>query len=92
MCGSCQVLFESNAEPPMSKRPGLKNFVNTTIFQDLAWFNTFLQSYNGVTFYDQTNSNIEVHLDACLTGLGGHFGNLIYTLPIPLGFRQYGIT
>ena len=33
-----------------------------------------------------------VNLDACLTGLGGHFGNMIYTLPIPLGFRQYDIT
>ena len=48
--------------------------------------------YNGVTFYDQVPSNIEVHLDACLTGLGGHFGNMIYTLPIPLGFQQYDIT
>ena len=42
--------------------------------------------------YNQVNSNIEVYLDACLTGLGGHFGNMIYTLPIPYGLRQYYIT
>ena len=69
-----------------------KILLNDQFFKDLAWFNTFLENYNGVTFYDLPNSNIEVHLDACLTGLGGHFGNLIYTLPIPLGFKDYDIT
>ena len=69
-----------------------KILLTQDFFQDLAWFNNFLQLYNGVTFYDQLPSNIEVHLDACLTGLGGHFGNMIYTLPIPLGFQQYDIT
>ena len=69
-----------------------KILLNDLFFRDLAWFNTFLQNYNGVTFYDLPNSNIEVHLDACLTGLGGHFGNLKYTLPIPLGFKDYDIT
>ena len=69
-----------------------KILLTTAFFKDLAWFNTFLENYNGVTFYDQPNSNIEVHLDACLTGLGGHFGNLIYTLPIPIGFQNYDIT
>ena len=69
-----------------------KILLTQDFFHDLAWFNTFLQLYNGVTFYDQVPSNIEVHLDACLTGLGGHFGNIIYTLPIPLGFEQYDIT
>ena len=69
-----------------------KILLTQDFFHDLAWFNNFLQVYNGVTFYDQVPSNIEVHLDACLTGLGGHFGNMIYTLPIPLGFQQYDIT
>ena len=39
--------------------------------KDLAWFNCFLSHYNGVTYYEQTNCQFEVHLDACLTGLGG---------------------
>ena len=68
-----------------------KILLTQDFFQDRAWFNNFLRLYNGVTFYDQTPSNIEVHLDACLTGLGGHFGNMIYTLPIPLGFHDYDI-
>ena len=61
------------------------------LVQDLASFNTFLANYNSATFYDQVPANIEVHLDACLTGLGGHFGNMIYTLPIPMGFDEYDI-
>ena len=69
-----------------------KILLTQPLFQDLAWFNTFLDRYNGVTFYDQANSNIEVHLDACLTGLGGHFGYMIYTLLIPINFQQYDIT
>ena len=56
-----------------------KILLTQDFFQDLAWFNSFLRLYNGVTFYDQVPSNIEVHLEACLTGLGGHFGNMIYT-------------
>ena len=69
-----------------------KILLTPPFFQDLAWFNTFLANYNGVTFYDQVPANIEVHLDACLTGLGGHFGNMIYTLPVPMGFNEYDIT
>ena len=68
-----------------------KILLTPPVFQDLAWFNTFLANYNGVTFYDQIPANIEVHLDASLTGLGGHFGNMIYTLPVPVGFNEYDI-
>ena len=69
-----------------------KILLTPPFFQDLAWFNTFSANYNGVTFYDQVPANIEVHLDACLTGLGGRFGNMIYTLPVPMGFNEYDIT
>ena len=50
-----------------------KILLTQPFFQDLAWFNTILTNYNGVTFYDQPNANIEVHLDTCLTGLGEPF-------------------
>ena len=66
--------------------------LTTEFFHDLAWFNTFLQSYNGVTFYHYQFSRIPVHLDACLTGLGGHFGTMIYHLPLPRGYNSYDIT
>ena len=50
-----------------------------------------MSQYNGVTYYDQTFSLIPVPLDACLTGLGGQFGSMVYALPIPLGFKGYTI-
>ena len=58
---------------------------------DLAWFNSFLPHYNGVTYYDQSYCHSEVHLDACLTGLGGAHGNMVYALPIPKGYLHYNI-
>ena len=58
---------------------------------DLNWFNTFLKSYNGVTFYHQPNIQHAIHLDACLTGLGGCYNNMIYTIPIPEGHEGYNI-
>ena len=33
----------------------------------------------------------QVHLDACLQGLGGVFSNLAYYVPIPLGFSNLNI-
>ena len=32
-----------------------------------------------------------LELDACLTGLGGVWGNVVCNLPIPLGFRNMSI-
>ena len=69
-----------------------KILLTPEFFHDLASFNTFLASYNGVTFYHKQFSRIPVHLDACLTGLGGHFGHMIYHLPIPCGYQAYDIT
>ena len=59
--------------------------------RDLNWFNTFLIQYNGVTFYDNHVVQYTVHLDASLQGLGGVCQNMVYALPIPLGFMQYSI-
>ena len=67
-------------------------FLITPEFQkDLAWFNSFLSHYNGVTYYEQTNCQFEVHLDACLTGLGGSYESMVYALPIPRDFMNYNI-
>ena len=46
-----------------------------------------MSQYNVITYYDQKFSRIPVHLDASVTGLGGHFGFIVYSLPIPLGFK-----
>ena len=68
-----------------------KIILTSDFFKYLAWFNEFLSPYNGVTYYDQKFSRIPIHVDACLTGLGGHFGSMVYSLPIPLGFMNYTI-
>ena len=68
-----------------------KMLLSTEFFKDLSWFNAFLSQFNGITYYDQKFSRIPVHLDASLTGLGGHFDSMVYSLPIPLGFMGYTI-
>ena len=68
-----------------------KILLNQAFFQDLTWFNTFLSSFNGVTYYDHQLPSAQVHLDACLTGLGGHFDSMVYALPIPRGHENYDI-
>ena len=59
--------------------------------KDLTWFKTFLASYNGVTFYDIRPLQDQIHLDASLTGLGGVFNNMVYSIPIPKGYMDYNI-
>ena len=66
--------------------------VLTKEFQkDLNWFSLFLTSYNGVTMYDSRPISKYIYLDASLTGLGGIFGNQVYTLPLPVQYRAFNI-
>ena len=68
-----------------------KILLDNAFFKDLAWFNTFLCNFNGVTYYHKTFPSAQVYLDACLTGLGGHFDSMVYTLQIPQGYKDYNI-
>ena len=65
--------------------------VTSEFIKDLTWFKTFLASYNGVTFYGIRPLHDQIHLDACLTGLGGAFNNMVYSIPIPKGYMGYNI-
>ena len=65
--------------------------LTSEFFRDLNWFCTFLKQFNSVVYYDPRPIQAELHLDACLTGMGGVFGNQCYALPIPRNFRQYSI-
>ena len=56
--------------------------------KDLQWFIVF---YYGVTMYHITPLYEQMHLDVSLQGLGCHFRNYVYALPIPLNFMQYNI-
>ena len=51
-----------------------------------------LQNIMELLFINQQFSRIPVHLDAFLTGLGCHFGTVIYNLPVPHGYENYDIT
>ena len=59
--------------------------------RDLNWFNTFLSSYNGATFYDNNQIHATIALDACLSGLGDVYKDMVYALQIPWGFCNYTI-
>ena len=68
-----------------------KIIITSEFHKDLAWFNSFLSHYNGITYYEQQNCHSEVHLDACFTGLGGSYESMVYALPIPKDFMNYNI-
>ena len=57
----------------------------------LNWLNTYLSLYNVVTFYDNKQVHATFALDACLSGLGAVYQNMVYALPIPQGFCNYTI-
>ena len=59
--------------------------------RDLRWFHSFLPRYNGVSMYNHMKSQSILELDACLTGLGGRWGNLVYHLTIERGFANLDI-
>ena len=65
--------------------------ITSDFTRDLNWFKVFLTSYKGVTFDDVRLLNDHIHLDACLTVLGGTFNNMVYFIPIPKGFMGYNI-
>ena len=50
----------------------------------MAWFNAFLPVFNGKVYFDKcTKPTItNLYVDACLTGVGGAWGNLVYSLPL----------
>ena len=68
-----------------------KVMLTPDFMRDLRWFTKFLPLYNGVSLYNHRPIDVSLELDACLTGLGGRSGNLIYHLPIAKGYRNWTI-
>ena len=60
--------------------------------RDLHWFHKFLTIYNGVSYFDNKKVDEVLELDACLTGLGGRWGNKVCHLPIEGQFKNLAIT
>ena len=65
--------------------------LNEEFFKDLKWFQVFLTSYNGITFYYQPPLHKRIYLDASLEGLGSCYDSYVYALRIPRGFNNYNI-
>ena len=59
--------------------------------RDLAWFEKFLSTYNGVNLYDHKPIHETLELDACLTSLGGRVQNCVYHLPLEKGYQGFTI-
>ena len=60
--------------------------------RDLRWFQKFLTTYNGISYFDHKKVDEVLELDACLTGLGGRWGDKVYHLPIVDQFKNLAIT
>ena len=62
---------------------GTYTVLDKDFHRDVAWFNRFLETFNGTSFFKKSPENFTLHLDACLTGLGGVFGNKVYHIALP---------
>ena len=51
--------------------------------RDLQWFKKFLDVFNEKSFYVKSSVDAEIHLDACLSGVGAVFKNQVYAGKIP---------
>ena len=65
--------------------------LDAEFMKDIAWFNKFLEHFNGVTFFDKKPIDHQVHLDACLTGVGGIWKNSVYALTLPQNLENLNI-
>ena len=48
--------------------------ISAEFAQDLNWFIKFLKDFNGITFFENTQFDASIELDANPTGLGGRWG------------------
>ena len=59
--------------------------------RDLNWFDQFSQKFNGTAFFSHIPVKHNIELDACLQGLGARWGNSVYAVALPLGYKQMTI-
>ena len=57
-----------------------KNKLDTEFTKDVNLFIKFLQTFNGVTFFDKKQADHQVHLYASLTGLGSIWQNKLWAI------------
>ena len=63
-----------------------KIHLSSEFFKDLQWFKKFLPQFNGTTIYKKPiiAEADALHLDACLTGIGGIWHDRVYSSPAPV--------
>ena len=91
MCQTGQVIFNRMLQLLRNNTDSDGIVLTTEFLKDLKWFQVFLTSYNGVTFYQQLPIRKAIYLDASLEGLGGSYDNYVYALQLPRGFKGYNI-
>lgn len=57
------------------KKDSHKLRFNAEVLRDLAWWHTFLQTFNGKSLLLEKRAVTSVYTDACNEGAGGHWGN-----------------
>ena len=71
------ALFQANSHKQKIR-------LSEEFFADLDWFIQFLTEFNGITMINKEPLvNQEIHLDACLQGVGAIGHNRCYAAPIP---------
>ena len=91
MCETFEIFLNRMLQLLSDNVDTRKILITAEFKSNLTWFNCFFPHYNGVTYYDQSYCHSEIHLDVCLTGLGGAYGSMVYALPIPKGYLNYNI-
>ena len=66
--------------------------LNVEFMRDVRWFVKFVDRYNGISYFDHKVVAATIELDACLTGFGGRWGNLVYHVPIRKNYMNLAIT
>ena len=63
-----------------------KIHLSSEFFKDLQWFKKCLPQFNGITIYKKPiiAEADALHLDACLTGIGGIWHDRVYSSPAPV--------
>ena len=90
----CQTCVNSMLQTLRSGHIHSRITLDLEFHRDRRWFDRFLPLYNGVSLYDHKKCDHQVHLDACLQGLGwggGGWQNLVYHLPVVYGYKNLNI-
>ena len=57
----------------------------------IVWFTYFIEKFNGKAFFVKQKVDKEIHLDACLEGIGAIFDKHIYQAKFPPFAKHFDI-